>query len=73
MIYNSYLFLKGVLWFVNSLCGANRDKVKINLKRFGVIMSHEPGGTSVNNVEHWVQIFRKGKMHRFDYGTVRNL
>jgi hypothetical protein len=36
-------------------------------------MSHEPGGTSVNNVCHWIQIYRKGIMHKFDYGTVKNI
>jgi hypothetical protein len=73
LIYNSEGFCKGIHWVVRSLCGKNKKNVKINLERFGIIMSHEPGGSSINNVHHWVQIYRRGRMCRFDYGREGNM
>jgi len=34
--------------------------------------SHEPGGTSVQNMAHWGQSIRKGSYSMFDYGTSGN-
>lgn len=39
----------------------------------GVIISHEPGGASIPNVQQWVQFYKTGKMSRFDYGKRKNL
>lgn len=59
--------------FINALCGANQNEPKIDGKRFGVILSHEPGGSSVNNVLHWVQIYRRGYFHKYDHGKTKNM
>jgi hypothetical protein len=40
LIYNCWLYYKGFLYIVTGLCGNNRDKDRINLERFGVIISH---------------------------------
>lgn len=68
LIYNSWFYFKLFLLIVKGLCGHNQEKEKINLDRFGVVISHEPGGTSINNVLHWIQIYRQGHLHRYDHG-----
>jgi hypothetical protein len=73
LIYNSWLYFKGFFMFINALCGANQNEPKIDGKRFGVILSHEPGGSSVNNVLHWVQIYRRGYFHKYDHGKTKNM
>jgi hypothetical protein len=37
-----------------------------------VIISHEPGGASIPNVQQWVQFYKSGKMAKFDYGKRKN-
>mmetsp|Transcript_18858 Transcript_18858/g.18840 ORF Transcript_18858/g.18840 Transcript_18858/m.18840 type:complete len:391 (-) Transcript_18858:27-1199(-) len=46
-----------------------------NTERFPVILSHEPGGTSVFNMMHWQQMtnYLFSKMEKYDYGSVGNL
>lgn len=73
LIYNNILYLKTFSTFVYELCGYNTDKEGINLERFGAILSHEPGGSSIMNIIHWVQMFRKGRFHFYDYGKKKNL
>ena len=57
---------------VNALCGLPIQN-KIDLDRFGVIISQEPGGASVTNAHHWIQMYRSGKFARFDYGKKKNM
>jgi len=57
--------------FVRLLCGQTLIN-KIPSDMFGVIITHLPGGASTNNTLQWVQCYRKGKMHKFDYGDVAN-
>jgi hypothetical protein len=71
LIYNCRLFHSFILNFVRMLCGySSKNKISENL--FGVMMSHEPGGASSNNVLQWIQCFRHGKMRKFDYGPEKN-
>eukprot|EP01015_Nassula_variabilis_P018146 TRINITY_DN293_c0_g2_i4.p1 TRINITY_DN293_c0_g2~~TRINITY_DN293_c0_g2_i4.p1 ORF type:complete len:142 (-),score=32.59 TRINITY_DN293_c0_g2_i4:17-442(-) len=34
-----------------------------------IVCSHEPGGSSVKNVMHWMQNYQKEGFYYFDYGT----
>lgn len=68
LLYNSSLHSNIMMKFIRLLCGVNaKNKITENL--FGVIITHEPGGSSVNNALHWVQCYRQGGvMSRFNYG-----
>jgi len=46
-----------------------------NTARFPVILSHEPGGTSVWNMMHWQQMtnYWSNKMEKYDYGSIGNV
>ncbi|EFA81642.1 hypothetical protein PPL_05635 [Heterostelium album PN500] len=48
------------------------DTSNINNTRLPVIMAHEPGGTSVQNVAHWAQAKKHG-YYKFNYGPIGNL
>ncbi|GAM21316.1 hypothetical protein SAMD00019534_044910, partial [Acytostelium subglobosum LB1] len=67
------------------LCGASPDMCQnflglimgfdlsnINNTRLPVIMAHEPGGTSVQNVVHWSQCKKHG-YRKYSYGPLGNL
>lgn len=73
LLYNSGLHSGIMKAFIRLLCGfSERNKVPSEL--FGVIITHEPGGSSVNNALHWVQCYRQGGiMRRFNYGKKGNL
>jgi len=45
-----------------------------NEARFPTILSHEPGGTSTLNMQHWQQMtnYLTYKVQKFDYGTTGN-
>lgn len=59
--------------FIRLLCGYNNAN-KIPSDLFGVIITHEPGGSSVNNAIQWVQCYRQGGvMRKFDYGNEKNI
>ena len=72
LIYNTDFYFKFFFGIVNTLCGKPM-KNKIDTDRLGVIISHEPGGTSIPNVEQWIQFYNTGKIKRFDYGPKKNL
>ena len=46
-----------------------------NLPRFPTIMAHEPGGTSILNMQHWSQMtqYPAYYMQDYDYGTTENM
>ena len=73
LLYNSTLHLKVMMGFIRLLCGfSNKNKIPESL--FGVIITHEPGGSSVNNALHWVQCHRQGGvMRKFNYGPEKNI
>ena len=72
LIYNTKFYFNMFYGIVNMLCGTP-VKNKIDSGRLGVIISHEPGGASIPNVEQWVQFHKSGKMAKFDYGKKKNL
>jgi|NOAtaT_5_FD_contig_31_1402386_length_427_multi_2_in_0_out_0_1 hypothetical protein len=39
-----------------------------NLKRMGYYMWHEPAGTSIKNMKHWMQLHDSDRCQKFDYG-----
>ena len=51
-----------------------RTKVNhFDMSRMGVMGKNEPGGTSAQNMEHWMQLIKYGKFQMFDYGEIQNL
>ena len=47
---------------------------RIDYDRLGKnIFLYEPGGTSVQNMKHWIQIYKAKKVQKYDYGLVENL
>lgn len=72
LIYNNNFYFKFFFAVVNQLCGTP-VATKINTDRLGVIISHEPGGASIPNVEQWVQFYKSGKLAKFDFGKKKNL
>lgn len=42
-----------------------------NYERYDVLVGHDPAGTSIQNMEHWKQIFDKGTFNAFDYGSAK--
>ena len=37
------------------------------------IFLYEPGGTSVQNMKHWIQIYKAKKVQKYDFGILDNL
>ena len=50
---------------VRLLCG-NSEVVHYNASRMSVMASHEPGGSSIQNLLHWFQLMRSGEFRKFD-------
>lgn len=72
LLYNSSFHSGIMMGFIRLLCGFSL-KNKIPADLFGVIITHEPGGSSVNNALHWVQCYRQGgTMRKFNYGKRKN-
>jgi hypothetical protein len=60
-------------WVVEIICGKNQVRDKICHKRFGAIISQEPGGSSLTNLQHWVQMYRGKKIRKYCYGEKKNI
>jgi pimeloyl-ACP methyl ester carboxylesterase len=61
------------LWrFIQLIVGVEEDMM-IDTDRMLVLARHEPGGTSVQNMEHWLQMMSSGKFQRMDYGPKKNM
>lgn len=56
---------------IELICGPHEGA--FNESRMPVMASHEPGGTSVRNMQHWGQAVRDGQFQHYDYGIVGNL
>ena len=56
---------------MNILCGYPVTN-KIDIDRFGIMIAHEPGGASINNLKHWIQLTKTEHFRKFDYGQRRN-
>ncbi|XP_048843453.1 gastric triacylglycerol lipase [Brienomyrus brachyistius] len=61
--------LCGNIFFV--LCGF--DEKNLNMTRIPVYTTHCPAGTSVQNMVHWSQAVRHGKLMAYDYGRSGNM
>ena len=47
---------------------------RINYERLGKnIFLYEPGGTSVQNMKHWLQIHKAKRVQKYDFGTFENI
>ncbi|XP_076856340.1 gastric triacylglycerol lipase isoform X2 [Brachyhypopomus gauderio] len=53
------------------LCGF--DEKNLNMSRTPVYTTHCPAGTSVQNMVHWSQAVKSGKLMAFDYGKAGNM
>ncbi|XP_054584959.1 gastric triacylglycerol lipase isoform X3 [Eptesicus fuscus] len=54
------------------ICGF--DHKNLNMSRLDVYLSHNPAGTSVQNMLHWTQAVKSGKFQAFDWGNpVQNM
>lgn len=71
LMYNFKIYINIFLHIVNLLCGYPESN-KIDLDRFGTIIAHEPGGASVNNLKHWIQLAKSKEFRKFDYGKKKN-
>ncbi|EGG25252.1 carboxylic ester hydrolase [Cavenderia fasciculata] len=52
---------------IEALCGPHRGA--FNDSRMSVVAGHEPGGTSLKNMQHWAQGVREKQFQAFDYGS----
>jgi pimeloyl-ACP methyl ester carboxylesterase len=51
--------------------GGLKDTGRINYDRLGsTIFLYEPGGTSLQNMKHWIQIATAKKLQKYDYGSI---
>ena len=71
----SYLckLVPSLLYKVIPVITGRTSEMNFDLNRFGVAGANEPGGTSIQNLEHWVQIMKFGVVRKFDYGETGNL
>ena len=55
-----------------SLCfGGLKDTGRIDYDRLGKnIFLYEPGGTSLRNMKHWIQIYTAKRVQKYDYGSI---
>ena len=54
--------------------GGIEDTRRIDYERLGKnIFLYEPGGTSVQNMKHWIQIYKAKKVQKYDFGILENL
>mmetsp|Transcript_20030 Transcript_20030/g.17706 ORF Transcript_20030/g.17706 Transcript_20030/m.17706 type:complete len:439 (+) Transcript_20030:12-1328(+) len=65
-------FRKTVWRFVQLIVGVEPE-IMIDLDRMPVMGRHEPGGTSLNNMLHWLQMSNSGLFQRMDYGEEENI
>ena len=50
--------------------GGLEDTGRIDYERLGKnIFLYEPGGTSLRNMKHWIQIYKAKRVQKYDYGT----
>ena len=45
----------------------------MDIDRMAVLGRHEPGGTSAENIVHWIQMMNSGNFQRYDYGQEENI
>lgn len=58
-----------VCWSIISLItGRNLNGIPIDLTRLNVMGANEPGGTSLKNLEKWMQAMSTSRFQKFDHG-----
>jgi hypothetical protein len=55
---------------VEAICGPHQGA--FNESRMPVMATHEPGGTSTQNMVHWAQMVQTNEFQKFDYGPLGN-
>lgn len=61
------------LWrFIQLIVGVS-EEIMMDIDRMAVLGRHEPGGTSSENMVHWIQMMNSGNFQRFDYGQEENI
>ena len=51
--------------------GGIEDTRRIDYERLGKnIFLYEPGGTSLRNMKHWIQIYKAKRVQKYDYGDI---
>ena len=54
--------------------GGFEDTRRVDYERLGKnIFLYEPGGTSLRNMKHWIQIYKAKRVQKYDYGFIKNL
>ena len=63
-----------VKWIVTIITGFTKRQ-NFDLSRLPVLMSSEAGGTSIQNMLHWIQRMRDGenRFRKFDFGSAGNI
>ncbi|NP_001365020.1 lipase member K isoform 2 precursor [Homo sapiens] len=64
---NRKLFRRICSNFLFTLSGF--DPQNLNMSRLDVYLSHNPAGTSVQNMLHWAQAVNSGQLQAFDWGN----
>jgi len=55
---------------IELICGIHIGA--FNNSRMPVMAGHEPGGTSVQNVHHWIQMITNNQFEMMDFGRIEN-
>ncbi|CAI2370464.1 unnamed protein product [Moneuplotes crassus] len=63
---------KTVFRFIQMIVGLKKE-VSVDLSRMPVMGRHEPGGTNLQNMMHWLQMVVTGNFARYNYGKEENL
>ncbi len=69
-------FCKYIPWIIPPIVQLIAGKTKnqtIDTGRIQMIAGNEPGGTSAQNLLHWMQLVRAGGFRRFDLGKAGNM
>ena len=54
--------------------GGFHETGRIDYERLGKnIFLYEPGGSSVQNLKHWIQIHKAKRVQKYDFGTLENI
>ena len=54
--------------------GGKHDTKRFNYTKYGKnLLMYQPCGTSLRNMKHWIQIYSKKKVQKYDYGKIKNL